>query len=63
MDFLLTLTKDNKQATKRNRYSVLSVFLQLQYQYGAASPDQSLQYHSHKKDIQAPTRNSMAECR
>ena len=26
LDFLLTLTKDNQQATKRNRYSVLSSF-------------------------------------
>ena len=26
LDFLLSLTKDNKQATKRNRYSVLSSF-------------------------------------
>ncbi|NNK95477.1 MAG: site-specific integrase [Desulfobacterales bacterium] len=26
LDFLLTLTKNNKQATKRNRYSVLSSF-------------------------------------
>ena len=26
MEFLLSLTKDNKQATKRNRYSVLSSF-------------------------------------
>ncbi|TKB11392.1 hypothetical protein FCL48_04465 [Desulforhopalus sp. IMCC35007] len=26
LEFLLTLTKDNKQATKRNRYSVLASF-------------------------------------
>ncbi len=26
LDFLLSLTKNNKQATKRNRYSVLSSF-------------------------------------
>jgi len=37
LDFLLSLTKDNKQATKRNRYSVLSSFYN--FSMGAKSPN------------------------
>ncbi len=40
-----------------------AVDFQLQYQYGPASSEQSLQYYGHQKDIQTPTRNSMADCR
>ncbi len=37
LDFLLTLTKDNKQATKRNRYSVLSSFYNFSINTGLPS--------------------------
>jgi len=37
LDFLLTLTKDNKQATKRNRYSILSSFYNFSINKGLPS--------------------------
>ncbi|SDO67765.1 Phage integrase, N-terminal SAM-like domain [Desulforhopalus singaporensis] len=37
LDFLLNLTKDNKQATKRNRYSVLSSFYNFSINTGLPS--------------------------
>lgn len=37
LDFLLTLTKDNKQATKRNRFSVLSSFYNFSINRGLPS--------------------------
>ena len=37
LDFLLSLTKDNKQATKRNRYSVLSAFYNFSINTGLPS--------------------------
>ena len=37
LDFLLKLTKDNKQATKRNRYSVLSAFYNFSINTGLPS--------------------------
>lgn len=39
LDFLMSLTKNNKQATKRNRYSVLSSFYN--FSINTASPDLS----------------------
>ncbi len=37
LDFLLNLTRDNKQATKRNRYSVLSSFYNFSINTGLPS--------------------------
>lgn len=42
LDFLLSLTKNNKQATKRNRYSVLASFYNFTINTGLPALHQSL---------------------
>ncbi len=62
LTFLMALTKDNKQATKRNRYSVLSSFYNFSINTALPALTNPCNSGCHQKNIQASTGHSMENC-
>ena len=63
LEFLLAMTKDNRQATKQKPVLGTGILLQLQHQHRVACPYQSLQRFRHQKDLQTRTSYSLEYCR
>ncbi|MDR3631050.1 MAG: hypothetical protein P4L42_12020, partial [Desulfocapsaceae bacterium] len=63
LEFLLSLTKNSKQATKRNRYSVLASFYNFSINTGFPALTKSLQQFCYQEDIQTPSGYSVDHCR